>query len=176
MTKLSDFGGNFGQADAGAIISPDGKYRYRLWRRLRPSHGGGKVCVFLMYNPSTADASRDDPTIRRCRGFALREDCDTLIVVNLYAYRSKNPKDLQKAFMEDVIGPDNDKAIMDAAAEADVLICAWGAQKDVKERRDYVLCDLLADADRDIFCLGTTRYGEPRHPLYVPADQPLVIL
>lgn len=176
MTRLSDFGGHFGEPDAGAVISEDGKYRYKLWRQLRPAHAGGKVCVFLMYNPSTADASRDDQTIRRCRAFALREDCDRLVVVNLYAFRSTNPKELQQVQLQSIVGPKNDQYIMDAAAEADVLICAWGAQKDVKERRDYVLIDLLADADRDIFCLGITRYGEPRHPLYVPADQPLVIL
>lgn len=111
----------------GAELSPCGTYRYTLTRQFRPN--APAPMVFVMLNPSTADASQDDPTIRRCLGFADREGYGAILVVNLYALR------------------------------------AWGAGA----REDRV-ARFMAVACR---CLGKTKTGAPRHPLYLPSDAPL---
>lgn len=151
-----------------AIISPDDLYRYSLWR----AWGAGKSLRFVMLNPSTADASLDDPTIRRCMGFARREGYDGLTVLNLYAYRSTDPKALLTC--ADAVGPDNDRHLtahlMEAAAVRQPVVAAWGANA----HPDRVGRVLSLWPDVDWRCLGTTKQGAPRHPLYVRGDQPLI--
>ena len=121
-----------------------------------------------MLNPSTADAEIDDPTIRRCKSFAQREGCSTLEVVNLYAYRATDPKQLWQVF--DPIGPENDRYISEAVARADVVIAAWGAH--AKRLRAKSVARHIPDA----FALGFTIQGVPRHPLYLKSDAPLIHL
>lgn len=149
---------------AGAVLSPCGTYRYtldRIWDHTRPT------ALFIMLNPSTADASVDDPTIRRCRAFATREGCGALTVVNLFAYRATDPREL--AVQPDPIGPDNNTHIALALDRQPAhVIAAWGALPFARTRAQQVTA-LLAQAR----CLGTTKSGDPRHPLYVRADQPL---
>lgn len=147
-----------------ALISDDGWYRYWLTRRWNT----GSVATFVMLNPSTADASLDDPTIRRCIGFAKAWGCGALSVVNLYAFRSTDPKGLWIA--EDPVGPDNDDHLSAAALGAAIsgwpLVAAWGANAK-PDRVSHVLALPGMDA---LTALGTTKDGAPRHPLYLRAD------
>lgn len=151
----------------GATISKCGKYRYALTRYW----GGGPMACFIMLNPSTADASVDDPTIRRCIGFAKREGCGSLVVVNLYALRSTDPTAL--ANHPHPTGPEWRGHLDAAIAHTDgPIIAAWGAHPGTSRQATTVL-DVLTDAGRAAFCLGKTKDGSPRHPLYVKGDAPL---
>lgn len=120
-----------------------------------------------MLNPSTADAELDDPTIRRCISFAKREGCTELTVVNLFAYRSTDPKQLYK--VDDPIGPQNDFYIKQAirAHDMGIVIAAWGAHPIAINRAKEILA---MPEFADVLCLGTTKKGAPRHPLYVKSD------
>jgi hypothetical protein len=106
-----------------AVISPCGRYRYHLHRRIADS---GRVATFVMLNPSRADAEIDDPTIHRVMGFARRWGCGELHVVNLFAFRATRPADLRKA--ADPVGPENRDRIRRAVAVAadGLVVCAWG--------------------------------------------------
>lgn len=147
-----------------AILSPDRMYRYtlsRTWSDLLPG-----VC-FVMLNPSLADAEQDDPTLRRCIGFATRWGFGRLEVVNLYAYRSPYPTDLRLA--PDPIGPDNDTYIARASGTAALTVVAWGVLGHIGPLRRDIL-PLLTDPQ----CLAITRTGAPKHPLYVAgANDPI---
>lgn len=143
-----------------AVISPDGTYRYQLLRRWQK---GSSVVAFVMLNPSTADAEVDDPTIRRCIGFARAWGHDAMVVVNLFGYRATQPSELTGA--GDPVGPDNDRHIKVATAQAERIICAWGAHPLASERLEAVRALLPAEVE----CLGLTASGQPRHPLYLPA-------
>lgn len=148
-----------------ARLSWDGVYRYELTRRwsfwsFRP------YVTFVMLNPSTADAALDDPTIRRCIGFAKRWRMGGLAVVNLYAYRATSPKELVTA--EHPVGPDNDNAIHDACVGARAVVAAWGATSGGAYHHKRIE-QVLALYSGPWLCLGKTKDGHPRHPLYVPA-------
>lgn len=158
-----------------AFISGCERYRYVLQRslvRFDPNAESVtlKRMVFVMLNPSTADAMRDDPTIRRCIFFAEREECNVLTVVNLYALRATNPAALAKA--SDPIGPENDKFLFAEIAQATMVVAAWGAHPSAKPRAEF----LIKRRGRALMCLGKTKDGSPRHPLYVRGDQPLEVL
>lgn len=131
--------------------------------------------MFLMLNPSTADAEKDDPTIRRCIGFAKREGRDGIIVINIFAYRTSDPKKLREAFENgiDVIGPDNKKHVMKTAMEYGEVVCAWGSSPIAEDMEWFSVRDLWACGVKT-YDLGRTKAGPPRHPLYVRADQPLL--
>jgi hypothetical protein len=150
-----------------AIISPDGIYRYHLTRRWN----AGPLLPFIMLNPSTADADIDDPTIRRCMGFAKRERASGIVVGNVYAFRATKPTDLWKA--QDPHGPENDAALRRIAAESLLdgvpIVCAWGAHASNANRHIAI----LQAAGASLVCLGKTKHGAPRHPLYVKGNQPL---
>lgn len=163
-----------------AVISEDGLYRYVLNRRW----SGGPVMPWICLNPSTADASADDPSIRRMCGFARREGCGGICVLNLYALRSPDPSALRDAQWRgdlDPVGPDNDKwlaglgelgAIAWACGDPVVpVVLAWGAHPLAAGRVPQVV-KLLGGLP--LSCLGTTRSGAPRHPLYVRGDAPLI--
>lgn len=153
-----------------AEISPCGQYRYTLDRpRLDGFPDAGRA-VFCMLNPSTADATVDDPTIRRCRGFAERWGCNGITVVNLYALRSTEPRALWEH--PDPVGPENDFRLGRIARQCGDVVCAWGAA--AREDRVRQVVEIFRNARARLFCLGTTKDGHPRHPLYVRGDQPLV--
>ncbi len=126
-----------------------------------------------MLNPSTADASIDDPTIRRCKGFAKDWGYGALTVINLYAFRATDPKELWKA--SDPVGHNNDKWIEYICANYPgeiTFVCAWGANAKPDRVKQFV--DLVAKHPKvKLMCLGTTKAGAPKHPLYIKADQPL---
>lgn len=153
-----------------AVISACGRYRYSLQRRWRDD---GRTMAFVMLNPSTADALVDDPTIRRCIGFAQREGCGGIHVVNAFAFRATDPRDLLAA--DDPVGPENDDAIVAAVRSCDVVVAAWGAgaPRPLRARIDQVHRALLEVRRRPVQCLGVTAAGAPRHPLFVRADAPL---
>lgn len=142
-----------------AVISPCGLYRYSL-RRTLDMHGMRQI-LWVMLNPSTADATQDDPTIRRCIGFSKAWGFAELVVVNLYALRSTDPKTLWSA--SDPIGPDNDDHIRELAECSDMTVCAWGQPGPVKERALHVR-GLLPEAHY----LKLNKDGSPSHPLYLP--------
>lgn len=151
--------------ESDAVISECGTYRYMLSRRW--AHG--PTCVFVMLNPSTADASQDDPTIRRCIGFAKREGCGALVVVNLFAYRATSQADMLAAV--DPVGPENDYHVMESLIDADgPVIAAWGAHG-THLGRDKVLRSLTYV---QLYCLRRTKSGSPGHPLYISADAPVM--
>lgn len=156
-----------------AAISDDGLYRYRLERQWSTVPG---VTTFVMLNPSTADAEVDDPTIRRCMGFAKRWGHGRLVVVNLFAFRSSDPVELLEA--DDPIGPENRGHLSRAARETGLIIAAWGAPKSklyalqymqvLEARKALAGPPTVTQAEgRSIFCLGVTKRGHPRHPLYL---------
>ncbi len=147
----------------GAVV--DGPYRYLLWRTV--PGGEGRVC-FVMLNPSVADAARDDPTLRRCLGFARAWGFGALDVCNLFAYRTTDPAALASA--RDPVGPRNDRYLARAFGRATLVVAAWGAGGVLGGRAGEV----AAAARCELRCLGLTKGGQPRHPLYVRAATPLV--
>ncbi|MBT3271062.1 DUF1643 domain-containing protein [Candidatus Poribacteria bacterium] len=144
-----------------AVFDETGAYRYRLSRTR--SDGAG-VVTFVMLNPSTADAEVNDPTIRRCIGFAWDWGHRDLIVVNLFAYRATAPRDLRLA--TDPVGPANDEHLLAAVCEADVVVAAWGVHGAMLGRDRDVMG--LLEGRASLQCLGVTKAGHPRHPLYMP--------
>jgi hypothetical protein len=148
-----------------AVISECGTYRYVLTRHIPQLIRWVRPCLFVMLNPSTADADVDDPTIRRCIGFARTWGCTELTVVNLFALRATDPKELTKH--ADPIGPDNDQHIEEQVEKhwsTGKIVAAWGAHPLAKPRSDWFRGQFgIVD------CLGLTQAGAPRHPLYVPA-------
>lgn len=150
-----------------AAISLCGRYRYALWREWG-SRPAWSYATFVMLNPSTADAELDDPTIRRCIGFAKAWGLDGLYVVNLYALRATDPRELRKA--ADPVGPANDERLAQAAhaalATRTPLVAAWGAHAEPAR----VEAVLQGTAGAAWSTLGLTKAGQPRHPLYLRAD------
>lgn len=153
----------------GAVISDDGAYRYLLWRTIGDMP---RRALFVMLNPSTADAMQDDPTVRRCIGFARREGCGRLDIVNLYAYRATDPRILRS--VADPEGSHNDGYIADAARQASLVILGWGAFESPFAGRIRKVVSYLSLIQPDLWCLGHTLSGAPRHPLFVRRDAPLV--
>ncbi|ACT50912.1 DUF1643 domain-containing protein [Methylovorus glucosotrophus] len=153
-----------------AIISDCKQYRYQLQRGPQAEFPTRAPALFIMLNPSTADAEIDDPTIRRCRSFANAWDCDGIVVANLYALRATNPKELW--LHPDPVGPDNDAYLRELAKHHETIVCAWGA----KARPDRVeaVREIFSGRLHRLMCLGVTKKGAPRHPLYIRRDQQLV--
>jgi hypothetical protein len=150
-----------------AGFSRCGNYRYwlsRQWDHDLPS------CSFVGLNPSTADALADDPTIRRIIGFARGWGYGSVIVVNLFAFKATYPKDLFAA--DNPVGPRNNYWLKRATKESDLVIAAWGVHGCHRRRDRYA-----RRAMENLYCLGKTQAGHPRHPLYVRADtQPAPLL
>ncbi len=144
-----------------AYFSECRTWRYSLTREVAPLTGEGTVS-FIGLNPSTADATTDDPTIRRCIRFARDWGFARLKMLNLYAYRATTPRELKCA--SDPVGPDNDHVLALAVGFSDLIVCAWGVNADA-ERAARVLAFYAAP-----HCLGVTKDGMPRHPLYVRAN------
>lgn len=146
----------------GATFSPCRAYRYQLWRtwsRRRP-------VVFLMLNPSTADAQKNDPTVERCERRARAMGAGGVIVVNIFALRSTDPAALYR--VADPVGPDNDESIVHGctAWRPRAVICAWGKHGNLHRRGASVLAMLRAHGVRPL-CLALNGDGTPKHPLYV---------
>jgi hypothetical protein len=151
--------------DRGATFSDCRTYRYNLWRLW--DEDGPKLNVIGL-NPSTADENVDDPTIRRCIGFAMDWGYGGLVMTNLFAFRSTDPKGLTA--VDDPVGPKNDE-FLEFWACAGTPLAAWGAHPMAQGRSLDVIRMLHY---LEVECLGFTKGGAPRHPLYVPKTTPRV--
>jgi len=147
-----------------AVFSPERLYRYSLTRRW----ADGPIMNVIGLNPSTADETTDDPTIRRCIALARRNGYGALIMTNLFAFRATSPTEMKQAL--EPIGIDNDPAIYAATQYASgMVVAAWGTQGAHVNRGRRVLELLRYTADvYPLWCLGVTRDGHPKHPLYLP--------
>jgi len=149
-----------GDADSVAVYSPCERYRYALTREW----GRGGRVAFVMLNPSTATEVQNDPTVERCERRARALGFGGFRVVNIFAWRSTDPKALYR--VDDPVGPANDAAILAAADWAGMVVCAWGAHGALRGRGTAVAA-LLGGGGRVLHHLGLTKAGEPRHPLYI---------
>ena len=155
-----------------AAISACGIYRYALGR----TWDAGKFPLpIIMLNPSTADAEIDDPTIKRCMEFSRREGFGGIWVGNLFAYRATSPADMRSA--RDPIGPENDTALLELFARARAgdlpVLAAWGVHGEHNGRAARVV-SMAAGAGARLVCLGVTKDGHPRHPLYIKGSHPFL--
>lgn len=164
---------DLGHGGAEATFSADRVYRYslkRLWQNGAPRH------CWVMLNPSTADALKLDPTIRRCVNFSKAWGAGSIEIVNAYALRSTDPRAIKDRV--DPFGRLNHVFIRSASARAERTIVAWGTHvEDAAYWRDHreSTCtkDLVSLLKAPVFCLGKTKDGHPKHPLYVPASTEL---
>lgn len=159
--------------EGSATFSVCRRYRYhltRVWDHVSPA----RIAAFIMLNPSTADAFILDPTIRRCVGFAKRERCTGLVVVNLFAWRATDPDELEETV--DPIGPNNRAHIRTAIRTADLVIAAWGGSIPRIHRwlPAAVIADAVAAGKQLMAIKISAKTGNPCHPLYLKADLPLV--
>lgn len=145
----------------GAEFDSDRVYRYKLWREWGADK---RTLAFVMLNPSTADETEDDPTIRRCVNFAEDWGFGRLEVANLFALRATNPAELREH--PEPVGPVNDTYLQDICDRAGKVIVAWGTKGSLMNRGREVV-DML---DETLYALETTKEGHPNHPLYQPAD------
>ena len=153
-----------------AILSPDGLHRYSLRRTWAP----GPTLLFVGLNPSTADAEVDDPTVRRLKGFADREGYGTLLIANLYSYRSPSPAVLWALPAEERLGLLADTYLLQSLSEAAAVLCGWGACKQKAFARIDAVFSLLEASGKPLYRLGLNADGTPAHPLYQRANAPFV--
>lgn len=162
-------------ADKGAVLSPCGTYRYHLWRKIelgvteRGRRLSGRV-AFVMLNPSTADAEQDDPTIRKCIGYARRWGYEWLDVVNLFAFRATDPKELyadEHRFR--LVGDDNQRHLSAVCGAASLVVCAWGKHGGHLNRGKSVRYH-FGEAGVKLHHLKLNGDGSPAHPLYLKGD------
>ncbi len=156
---------------SGATISECGLYRYHLWRVW--SDAKPILCV-VMLNPSTADAAEDDPTIRRCIGFAKRDGYGGLSVRNLFAFRATDPKEMMR--VADPVGPENAKHLLSVRHVSMLtrLVAAWGIIPGGKRGRSLAQNSVNIVRMNDPYCLGVNADGSPKHPLYLAANTSIV--
>jgi hypothetical protein len=162
-----------------ATLSDDGKYRYDLGRAWGK---GESQVVWVLLNPSTADAEKDDMTVSKCVGFSKRWGYDAMIIVNLYAYRATKPEVLLE--VEDPFGPANYSSVKRRIGDADLLVLGWsGAIEKVnpstrhwsKTLSRYNVEQVAKDNGLTPMCLGRTGLGHPRHPSRLGYDTPLEV-
>lgn len=161
-----------------AYFSRDGAYRYWLLRELA-AWGPGPIplhfkrILWIMLNPSTADCTVNDPTIKQCMAFSALWGYSIMEVVNLFALRATDPRRLRDA--PDPIGEENNAWIRYAADSADLIVCAWGSyrmpRESIHQRRAEQVGTMLED--RNLYCLHINADGNPKHPLYIAHDTPL---
>jgi len=156
-----------------AILSPCRAYRYQLHRNV--DIFGLKTFAYFGINPSTADEGRDDKTVKRWIGFTIRNKGKDFFVGNIYAYRVTDVNQL--ADIEDSVGPDNDYHIDDIIEKSDVLVACWGSRDKLPDqlhpRIEQVLAKLHASS-KPVMCFGLTKTGDPKHPLMLSYDTPLI--
>lgn len=152
---------------AAAWQDADEPYRYELGRRWSDD---GPLAVWVMLNPSTATDLELDPTLRRVRDFSRREGCAGFVVLNLFAYRTPKPAEMVAAAPQGIVGPRNDTRIEAVLGEAQregwPVIFGWGAHPFAEERGRIVLA-MATELGVQPHCLGVTKSGAPRHPLYL---------
>ena len=156
-----------GDRAAGACFDASRVYRYRLWRDWHERPRSSRRLLWILLNPSTADEAILDPTIRRCVRFSREWGYTGLEVVNLFALRATDPATLR--FADDPVGPGNDEAIAAALGDCRAAVAGWGAHP-LAAPRAAVVRDMARAFRTPLFCLGVTKSGQPRHPLYLRAE------
>ena len=149
--------------EAGARFSRCRRWRYLLWRCWDDSK---PVANFLMLNPSTADEFQLDPSCTRARNYAASWGFGSIFITNLFGWRATDPDEMKAA--RDPVGAGNDRAILEAARQAALVVCAWGNHGSHLERSNEVRKNLLSSGVK-LSCLKMNGSGEPAHPLYLPA-------
>lgn len=157
-----------GALDNVCHFSPDRRHRYTLVHRWNPLFGD-RLIMWIGLNPSTADEQQLDPTLTRIRSFSQREGYDGFVMTNLFGLRTPYPEEMMQD--PDPVGAENDSALLAAAERCEKIVAAWGVSGVYQARAEAVV---KLFAGRELWCLGTTQDGHPRHPLYVAAKQPLV--
>lgn len=157
-----------GDEFSGAVFSSCEKYRYALWRSFgslfdEPTSD----FVVIGLNPSTATESLDDPTIRRCIGFAKRFGCTRYVMLNAYGFRATDPRDMMRA--DNPIGAHNDSVIAEYVNKARHVVAAWGVH--CEQSRANRIAEIVGAR---LECFGLNSGGSPKHPLYLRADSALV--
>lgn len=147
---------------AGAKFSACRRWRYLLWRCWDESRPAAN---FLMLNPSTADELGLDPSCTRARDYAERWGFGAVVITNLFAWRSTDPGGLR--LVENPVGRGNERAILKAAKDAKLVVCAWGNHGEYRKRGERVV-NLLRQSGISLHALRVTRKGHPAHPLYLP--------
>lgn len=143
-----------------AIISKDKIYRYKLsrtWDSTKPT------ILFIGLNPSIANENVDDPTITRCINFAKDWGYGTLLMANLFAFRSTYPKDIY--LIDDPIGKDNDHYLLECVTQSDLIVACWG-NNGTYMNREKVITELVPN----LYCLQKNKNGTPHHPLRLPRN------
>lgn len=153
-----------------AIFSDGRLYRYHLTRRVGWQ---STICLFIMLNPSTADETKNDPTVARCVDFAKRWGFGSLEVCNIFAYRSTEPLELRGLTEAQAVGSDNDHHIDSAITRADRVVCAWGNRGEMHRRGIQVRSAIIL-AGKIPLAFKITGAGQPIHPLYQKKDAPLI--
>ncbi len=154
-----------GDAHSAAIYSPCEKYRYALTRIWDPQ---GRKISFVMLNPSTATEVQNDPTVERCERRARALGFGAFRVCNIFAWRDTDPFKMRKS--KAPVGPANDAAILEAQDWADATLCAWGTHGDHLSRGPAVE-NLLRRSGGNLYHLGLSKAGHPKHPLYISYQQ-----
>lgn len=143
--------------------SPDKVYRYELWRSWRDMYAGQGYVAFIGLNPSTADETENDPTVRRCMNFTRRWGYSQMVMLNLFAFRATDPADMKKA--SDPVGPENDSVLLERSRGAEVVVACWGTHG-VHMGRGEAVRQMIPGLQK----LRLTKDGHPQHPLYLPAS------
>jgi hypothetical protein len=151
-----------GDAASVATYSDCEAYRYNLTRVWDPT---GPRAAFVMLNPSTATERQNDPTVERCERRARTLGFGAFRVLNIFAWRATDPREMRAA--ADPVGPGNDAAILAAMTWADQVICAWGTHGAHLDRGPQVERMLRRATDRTLFHFGLSKHGHPKHPLYI---------
>lgn len=143
-----------------AVLSKDRKYRYALWRIWNEEK---PRVMFICLNPSTADEVQDDPTLIRCISYSKLWGYGGVVISNLFAFRTTNPKELIN--VKYPVGNENDEWIKHLSKEAEIIVCAWGNLGEFLYRGQAVI-----DMFKEIYCLKINKSGQPAHPLYQPKN------
>ena len=157
-------------ATAGAVISDDGVYRYSLERTWE---GTDFLFLFIMLNPSTADAQQSDPTLEKCIKYAKKEGASGVLIVNLFGYRTPSPSVLKAEFLNgtNVVGKENDFYVKSLLLRASRVVCAWGNLPHPRmQYREQEIINLITKSGISAFCLKKNLNGTPGHPLYLRGD------
>jgi hypothetical protein len=152
--------------EKGAKLDKERRFRYTLWRTWAPMRKYGN---FVMLNPSTADENVLDPTVTRCVGYAKHWGYDALFVTNIFALRATDPRELYAC--ADPVGPANDQWLRETADHAELVVCAWGTHGKLNGR-GLEVAEMLQQFKPK--CLGLTKHGHPKHPLYLRKDADLL--
>jgi hypothetical protein len=154
-----------GTTRSWALFDDTQAYRYALGRKWGD---GNRTILWIMLNPSTADHLVLDPTLRRCMDFSKKWGFDEMVICNAFAYRSTDPKNLLK--VDDPVGLDNPKIIQLFMDQCLKIVCGWGTNVKKLNKIMSPVIKWANEADRFLYCLGVTKEGYPKHPLYVHGD------